>query len=167
MNSLTWNDLFVDATDLDFERLLAEWPGLITEEIRPLGASVFGDLFFERRAGEVDKLDVLEGGLHCIANSFQEFSEFMNSPEWQEQHLLSQGVALLKEKGLSRAPGQFFGFVPHPEFTGKIDWSKVMPLDAVVWNSICAQTLGVAPAPEISTAPSIPSKRSWWKLGKG
>lgn len=148
MNSLTWHDLFVDASLLDFNALLSEWPGLVDSQIRPIGASAFGDLFFERRSGEVMKLDVLEGGVHPVAASFQRFGELMNSREWQEQHLLSQGVALLKQKGISRGPSQFFGFAPHPSFIGKIDWSRVMPFDAVVWNSICAQTLGVIPPEE-------------------
>jgi hypothetical protein len=165
MNSLTWDDLFVDASVLDFNSLLLKWPDLIIGEIRPLGASVFGDLFFERRSGEVIKLDVLEGGVHLVAPSSQHFADLMNSPEWQEQHLLSQGIALLKEKGLSRDQGQFFGFAPHPALAGKIDWSRVMPLDAVVWNSICAQTLGVTPKEELPM-PSVPPKRPWWKLGR-
>lgn len=146
MNTLTWNDLFVDAALLNFNALLLEWPGLITERIRPIGASVFGDLFFQKKSGEVCKLDMLEGRVSFIADSVQQFSEFMNSRKWQEQHLLSQGVALLKEKGIYRTSCQFFGFAPHPSLTGKIDWSQVMPLDAVVWNSICAQALGVTPA---------------------
>ena len=166
MNPLSWNDLFVDASLLDFNALLSEWPGLEAGEIRPIGASAFGDLFFERRSGGVMKLDVLEGGVHLIAASFQQFGELMNSPKWQEQHLLSQGVALLKEKGVPRGPSQFFGFAPHPSFVGKIDWARVMPLDAAVWNSICAQTLGVVP-PSESAMPEIPSKRPWWKPGKG
>lgn len=165
MNSLTWDDLFVDASLLDFNSLLLEWPDQIAGEIRPIGASAFGDLFFERRSGDVIKLDVLEGGVHLVAPSFQRFGDLMNSPEWQEQHLLSQGIALLKEKGLSRNQGQFFGFAPHPALTGHIDWSRVMPLDAVVWNSICAQALGVAPKEE-PAIPSVPPKRPWWKVGK-
>lgn len=166
MNTLTWNDLFVDASLLDFNALLSEWPGLVVGEIRPIGASAFGDLFFECRSGEVMKLDVLEGGVHPIATSRQQFGELMNSPDWQEQQLLSQGVAMLKEKGVSRAPSQFFGFAPHPSFVGKIDWSRVMPFDATVWNSICAQTVGVVPLEE-PVLPNVASKRPWWKLGKG
>ncbi|QYG08913.1 DUF1851 domain-containing protein [Janthinobacterium sp. PAMC25594] len=167
MNSLTRNDLFVDASLLDFNSLLLEWPGLVLGEIRPIGASVFGDLFFERRSGEVTKLDVLKGGMHLIAISFQQFAEVMNSPEWQEEHLLSQSVALLKEKGVSRAPSQFFGFAPHPSFTGKTDWSRVKSLDAVVWHSICAQMLDVTPLLKGAAMPEITPKRPWWKLGKG
>lgn len=166
MHALTWDDLFIDAALLDFSALLLEWPGLVNEEIRPIGAAVFGDLFFERRSGVVEKLDVLEGGVHHVANNFQQFSEFMNTPEWQEQHLLSQGVALLKEKGVHRAPGQFFGFAPHPAITGQIDWSRVMPLDAIVWNSICAQSLGTPPITTTSAVPTSPPKQPWWKFGK-
>lgn len=166
MNKLTWNDLFVDASLLDFHELLSEWPGLIVGEICPIGASAFGDLFFERRSGEVMKLDVLEGGLYPVAASFQQFSELMNSPDWQEQQLLSQGVALLKEKGISRAPAQFFGFAPHPSFVGKIDWSRAIPFDANVWNSICAQTLDNIVPSEEKGLPDVVSKRAWWKLGK-
>ena len=145
MSSLSWNDIFVDSVQLDFGCLLAEWPGLVNGQIRPIGASVFGDLFFERRSGEVEKLDVLEGGLHLVAKNFQEFSALMNSRKWQEQHLLTEGVALLKEKGISRTSGQFFAFAPHPSIAGKIVWSTVMPFDAVVWNSICAHTLAAPP----------------------
>lgn len=163
MSSLTWDDLFVDAMHLDFDRLLLEWPGIVVGQIRPIGASVFGDLFFERRSGEVEKLDLLEGGVHSVAASFEQFSSLMNSVDWQEQNLMSEGVALLKERGVARATGQFFGFAPHPAFTGKIDWATVVPLDAAVWNSICAQSLGSRAAP---IAPAIPAKGPWWKFGK-
>jgi hypothetical protein len=110
--------------------------------VRPIGASAFGDLFFERRTGGVEKLDVLEGGLRPVAASFEEFSNLMNSEDWQKAHLLSNGVALLKDKGVSKTQAQFFGFAPHPSFAGKIVWSSVLPLVAIVWHSICAQTLG-------------------------
>ena len=167
MSSLTWDDLFVDAEHLDFGRLLAEWQSVVTGQVGPIGASAFGDLFFERRSGEVEKLDVLEGGVQRVASSRQEFAALMNDQPWQEQHLLSQGVALLKERGISRAAGQFFGFAPHPAFTGKVDWSRVMPLDAAVWNSICAQSLSQAAPPPTLTIPAESTKKPWWKFGRG
>ncbi|WP_139140346.1 hypothetical protein [Variovorax boronicumulans] len=166
MSSLTWDDLFVDAEHLDFSKLLTEWPGVVTGQIGPIGASAFGDLFFERRSGEVEKLDVLEGGVQLIAPTREEFATLMNAQHWQEQHLLSNGVALLKDRGVLRSAGQFFGFAPHPVFTGKIDWSSVMPLDAIVWNSICAQSLnGAVPSAVLETS-NEPSKKPWWKLGR-
>lgn len=86
--------------------------------------------------------------LHKVVESFQHLTAMMNFREWQEENLLSHGVALLKERGVSRGPGQFCGFAPHPTFIGKADWAKVLPFDAVVWNSICAQSLGYASSPE-------------------
>lgn len=166
MTSLTWNDIFIDATQLDFTQLLLEWPGMATGNIRPIGASVFGDLFFELKTGEVQKLDVLEGGVHTAAESFQQFTSLMNLQEWQEQNLLTQGVALLKMRGVPRGPSQVFGFAPHPALTGKLDWSKVMPLDVVVWNSICVQSLGYAPTPNTQQTPNPQPKMPWWKLLK-
>lgn len=166
MDSLTWDDLFVEADRLDFNSLLLEWPGLVKGQIRPIGASVFGDLYFELRTGEVQKIDVLEGGVHSVAENFQQFTGMMNSRGWQEQNLLSEGVALLKERGVERGAGQFYGFAPHPTFTGKIDWSRVMPLDAVVWNSICAQSLGGAAASKSNPVDTSNTKGPWWKFGR-
>jgi hypothetical protein len=167
MSSLSWNDLFVEAHHLDFGSLLLEWPGVVKGPVRPLGASAFGDLFFESKSGEVEKLDVLEGGVHPVARSTGEFATLMNSPDWQRLNLLSEGVSLLKDRGVPRGAGQFFGFAPHPALVGKIVWSSVMPLDAVVWNSICAQTLA---KPLEATPPSVTpdrAKSSWWKFGRG
>lgn len=142
MSKLSWSDIFTDASALPFQRLLEQWPRMVVGRLRPIGASAFGDLFFERPSGEVERLDVLEGGVHPVANSFDDFSSLMNLRDWQESSLLTQGVALLSEREIVRGPGQFYGFAPHPSFTGKIDWARVMPLDAVVWHSLCAQALG-------------------------
>ena len=166
MSTLSWEDLFVDARRLDFSALLAEWPGLINGPIRPIGASVFGDLFFERKSGEVEKLDVLEGGVHRVAANSEEFAALMNSVEWQRTNLLSEGAALLKETGVSRGPDQFFGFAPHPALSGTIVWSSVMPLDFIVWNSICAQSLAAHATPAPTAAEKSKSvKRPWWRFG--
>ena len=41
---------------------------------------------------------------------------------------MSAGVALLKDKEITREQGQFYGFAPHPALTGVIDWSRVNPV---------------------------------------
>lgn len=141
MNKMSWADIFIHAAEFDFQPLLGQWPQTISGRLQPIGASAFGDLFFLRPNGNVERLDVLEGGVHPVASSADEFKSLMNSAAWQEQNLLTQGVALLLEKGLVRGPGQFWGFAPHPSTIGKIDWGRVMALDALVWHSICAQWL--------------------------
>ena len=141
MNKITWADIFINASDLDFQELLGQWPNTVSGRLQPIGASTFGDLFFHRPNGNVERLDVLEGGTHLVASTYDEFNSLMNSPAWQEQNLLTQGVALLLEKNISRGPNQFWGFAPHPALVGKIDWGRTMPLDTIVWHSICAQIL--------------------------
>jgi hypothetical protein len=141
MAKLTWADIFVDASALNGPALFERWPGTVQGRVALIGASAFGDLFFHRPDGSVHRLDVLEGGVGQVAATFNEFSRCMNTPEWQQRNLLADGVALLVERGVSRGSAQFYGFAPHPLLTGKIDWQRVMALDAVVWHSICAQVL--------------------------
>lgn len=141
MSRLSWPDIFTSAQELNFPELLAYWPSTVSGRLQPIGASAFGDLYFQRPNGNVERLDVLEGGVHIVATSPGDFQANMNSQQWQESNLLTEGVALLLERGLKRGAGQFFAFAPHPSFAGKIDWSRVMPLDAKIWHSICAQAL--------------------------
>lgn len=141
MANLTWGDIFVDVSVLDFQQLAALWPHTISGRLRPIGASAFGDLFFEIPSGEVQKLDVLEGGCHVVAANFEEFGLLMNTASWREESLLTEGVALLMERGQRLATNQFYGFAPHPSLTGSIRWDSVMVMDAPVWHSICAQLL--------------------------
>ena len=141
MTKLSWRDIFVDGAILEGIPLAQQWPHTLTGRLRLIGASVFGDLFFERPDGSVEKLDVLEGGVRKIASTFQEFGSLMNNPAWQAESLLTEGVALLYERGAHREDAQFFAFAPHPVLAGKILWDRVMPMDAIIWHSICAQLL--------------------------
>ena len=82
---MTWNHLFIDAALVDSTSLFAEWPGKIAGQVRLIGASAFGDLFFEKCSGHVEKLGKLDGCVHFVADSLQDFSELMSSSEWQEE----------------------------------------------------------------------------------
>jgi hypothetical protein len=139
--TLRWSDIFVDASELEGIPLFQQWPNTVRGRLALIGASAFGDLFFVRLEGVIERLDVLEGGVHHVAPNFEEYMRLMDTPKWQESMLLSQGVALLTERGIPRGSQQFYGFAPHPVWGGRIDWERVMPLDAIVWHSICAQAL--------------------------
>jgi hypothetical protein len=141
MTKLTWPDIFIDASQLDMQGLLANWPKTIFGRMRPLGCSAFGDLYFERENGQIERLDLFEGGIHLVAADMNDFDQKMNSQEWQEANLLTEGICLLKEKGIERGVNQFYGFTPHPALTGRINWASAVALDANVWHAICAQIL--------------------------
>jgi hypothetical protein len=141
--TLRWSDIFVDESELEGIPLFQQWPNTVRGGSALIGASAFGDLFFVRLEGVIELLDVLNGGVHHVAPNFEEFMRLMDTPEWQESVLLSREVALLTERGIIRGSQQFYGFAPHPSLVGRIDWARVMPLDAIVWHSICAQILDV------------------------
>ena len=145
MNNLTWPDVFVDALSLDATGLLSLWQKNLTGKVSPIGFSAFGDCFFQNESGEFQRLDVLVGGVHSVAANLAEFEDLMSSADWREDMLLTDMIARLRDRGLVRGPGQFYGFSPHPAVAGKIDWDTVTVMDAFAWNSICAQALdGVA-----------------------
>ena len=140
--SISWGDIFLDINEFDVQRVLEQWSPLVSGPLQPMGMSAFGDVYFLRPNGTVHVLDVLEGQVRQVANTQDEFAACMNAKEWQEANLLPGVVWQLHSRGLKRAPGQVFGFAPHPALAGKIDPELAMPLDAVAWHSICTQTVG-------------------------
>ena len=82
MTRLSWLDIFTSAQELNFFELLAHWPRTVSGCLQRIGASAFGDLYFQRPNGTVERLDVLKGGVHLAAASFSEFQTHMNSQQW-------------------------------------------------------------------------------------
>lgn len=56
---LTWFDIFMDPAAVDLAELLGLWPNTVSGLLLPIGASVFGDIYFQRQSGEIERLDVL------------------------------------------------------------------------------------------------------------
>lgn len=118
MTKLTWDDLLSQDSNIDFGRILSCWP-VISGKVLPIGTSAFGDVFFTRPDQSIWKLDSFSGQIGEVAKSQAEFGENMHSQPWQEQHLRSQLVFELRERGLERTSLQAFAPVPHPVFTGE------------------------------------------------
>lgn len=138
-SGLSWADLFIEDPSVDFVRIFSCWPQHAFGRVRPIGLSVFGDCYFEREDGTVHVLDPLEGAIRQVAPSVAEFSQLTNAPQWQDQNLMPELVASLMSRGVPRSASQVFGFAPHPAFTGKLRADQAIPLDPVVWHSICSQ----------------------------
>ncbi|MGO2111769.1 MAG: T6SS immunity protein Tdi1 domain-containing protein [Pseudoclavibacter sp.] len=141
MATLDWDHLFVDAARLDMVRIVEPWTGLVHGPIRPIGMSMFGDVYFDRYDDVILRIDVLEGGVVPVADDREHFDRLMNTPEWARDALLVEGVALMHQRGIVPAEGECYAFAPHPVLTGTINWDHVMTMSAVVWHSICAQSV--------------------------
>jgi hypothetical protein len=97
-------------------------------------------------------LDVFTGQLERIADTYDDFIKEVNEQWWQETCLFSKLLFQLHEAGKVPGPGQCYALAPHPALGGPNPWAGdpinpefVMVTDVVVWQSICAQSLGLGP----------------------
>jgi hypothetical protein len=95
-------------------------------------------------------LNVFSGQLEQIADSYDAFIGEVNEQWWQEVYILSKLVYQLHEAGKVPGPGQCYALAPHPALGGPnpvngdaVDPRFVMLTDVVVWQSICAQFVGL------------------------
>ena len=137
---LTWDELLIQSiSESDARTWLGYWSGIVSGKAAPIFMSKFGDWFLRRPDGGTDELSVLEGTCQRIASTAEEFATLVNTPTWQERHLLSFNVWQLHERGIIPQQGQCYAFVPHPMFLGRIDIDYVRLMDIGVWQSLCAQ----------------------------
>lgn len=120
-------------------RGLQDWEWLLEgRTLRPLVASLFGDVFFQASDG-VRFLDALEGSLTRSWPDAQALQAALNTPEGQDQYLLG-GIALAaQQKGIALGADQIFMFTIHPALGGPISADNVEAMDYVVASSICGQ----------------------------
>ena len=98
---LTWEDLIVDSFDQEeAESWLSNWDGILSGQLSPLFMTKFGDWFLRRPNGTTEMLDIIDGNLSVVAQTPEEFQQFMNDPAWQEEFLLSLVVYGFHEKGI-------------------------------------------------------------------
>ena len=160
MSRLTWPDLLIeDISSEQFRDWLAPWAGVVSGRVAPALLSKFGFWFLRRPEGHVELLDVCTGQLDRAADSYDEFMREVNEPWWQEVYLLSELVLQLHAAGKVPGPGQCYALAPHPALGGPnpangdaVDPRSVLITDVVVWQSICAQSLGIGPDAEPTAA---------------
>ena len=151
MSRLTWPDLLIeDVTPEQFRDWLAPWAGIVVGRAGPAFANKFGFLFLRRSEGRVEMLDVFTGHLTQVADTYEAFVREVNEPWWQEVYLLSEVVYQLHQAGKVPGPGQCYALCPHPALGSPdpangeaIDPRFVMVMDMTVWQSLCAQALGI------------------------
>ena len=151
MSRLTWDDLLVqDITADQCRDWLSPWSGVVTGRVAPAFMSKFGVLFLRRPEGHVEMLNVLTGQLERLADTYDGFTKEVNEQWWHETYLFSELVLKLHEAEKIPGSGQCYALAPHPALGGPnpfagdaIDPRFVTVTDVIVWQSICAQSLGV------------------------
>jgi hypothetical protein len=120
MSRLMLADLLVeDLNPEDCRQWLGYWAWLVGGRLAPEFLSKFGSWFLRRPEGHVEMLDVLDGTVEKVADSYHEFIRLVNEPWWQEVYLLSGLVNELHRHGKVPGPGQCYVLSPHPAFGGR------------------------------------------------
>jgi hypothetical protein len=151
MTQLTWADLIVDDLTADqFKDWLAPWEPMIVGRVAPAFMTKFGSWFLRRPEGHVEILDVLSGTITQANASYDDFVRELNERWWQEIFLLSELILQLHDTGKIPAPGQCYALAPHPALGGpnpmngdSVDPRFVTVMDVPLWQSLCAQMVGV------------------------
>jgi hypothetical protein len=151
MTKLTWADLIIeDISPEQFRDWMAPWNGLVVGRIAPAFMTKFGLWFLRRPEGNVEMLDVLNGTVSRVNDTFDDFVRDINERGWQEANLFSDLVLQLHNVGKIPGPNQCFALAPHPALGGPnpmngdiINPQLVMVMDIPVWQSICAQSIGL------------------------
>lgn len=136
---LTWDDLLIEAHDLDADVLEHGWAWLVKGQFSAIAASKFGDWFLLRPNGAVEMLDAIEGTLEQVASSHAEFKELINTQEKQEKWLLSEFVFTLHENDVIPARGECYSFKLPLILGGNAELKNVEVCDFRLWVSICGQ----------------------------
>jgi hypothetical protein len=151
MTQLAWVDLIVDDLTADqFKDWLAPWESIIVGRVAPAFMTKFGTWFLRRPEGHVEMLDVLSGTIAQASANYNDFVRDVNEQWWQELFLCSELIMRLHDAGKIPAPGECYALAPHPAIGGpnpmngdSVDLRFVTLMDVPLWQSICAQVVGV------------------------
>lgn len=149
-NRLTWDDLLIQGVPAHVLReSLAGWAFVLEGEVAPIFLNRFGFWFLRRRDDAVDVLDVFEGRVRRVAQSYETFLSCVHRPDWQEENLMTSAVSELHTAGLVACGSQCYAVSPHPCFGGPnpargqhVACEGAKTLELVTWQSICRQLLG-------------------------
>ena len=151
MSRLTWDELLVqDIAPEQFRDWLSPWTSIVTGRVAPAFMSKFGFWFLRRPEGQVEMLDVFTGHLERLADTYEDFIGQVNEPWWHEAYLFSELVYQLHQANKVPGPSECYALAPHPALGGPnpsagdaIEPKFVTVMNVNVWQSICAQSLGV------------------------
>jgi hypothetical protein len=122
-----------------FAQALGDWAWLLADRpLRPIAASIFGDVFLQAADG-VWYLDSLEGTLSLEWPDARTLQAALNTPEGQDKYLLGGIAIAAQQKGIIPGPQQVLIFSVPPALGGKISSDNVEAMDFVVAASINGQ----------------------------
>ena len=136
---INWDDLKIDFTHINLDRILESWNWLIGNDKKPILMSSIGDLFLENKNGQIYWLNVGEGIIEKIAENEIEFKTKLNDNEIVDEWFLIELVAKLKRNGLLLTEKKLYGYKTLPILGGEYKTENFELTDIEVHFELCGQ----------------------------
>jgi hypothetical protein len=132
--------LTIDLGGADADRLLRHWRWLVGPGLRPVFATLLGDLFLASSDGQVWWLDVGVAELTAVAADAEEFARQMDDPEQVDLWFGPRLVEALRAEGRRLTDGECYSYEQLPILGGEFEPANFRPRDLQthldVWGPI-------------------------------
>ncbi|MDJ1467014.1 T6SS immunity protein Tdi1 domain-containing protein [Xanthocytophaga flava] len=153
---LSWDDLTIDISAIDTSVLFHNWQWLIGKDKHVMMITSLGDAFLQDIKGYIFWLDVAQGQMHLIADSYDTFQlhlqKAVHIDEWFSPELISE----LKQQGLHLAPQQIYAHQTPVLLGGKSTLTNVKPADIMLhfqtMGLICQQVKNITTGTQVNGA---------------
>ena len=125
--------------ELDSDRLLSNWKRQLPGDATLVAVSCFGDLFLAASNGHILWLDTLEGQLHAVANSVDEWRRLLDDPAKIDQWFWPGFVESLQQRGESLAAAECYAWQVHPVIGGALESTNLKPMDVFAYHTVISQ----------------------------
>ncbi|MGF1841683.1 DUF1851 domain-containing protein [Vibrio clamense] len=137
---MTLNDLTVDFSHVEREKLLSSWIWLIGERKLPILISSSGDAFVQDiDDGSISFLDTGSPTLDVVASSYDEFSSLLSNKEFVVNYLAVAMVGDLIQSGKKLKSGEIYSLIKPCALGGEYSFDNIEPCDVDVHFSILGQ----------------------------
>jgi len=136
---ITWNDLTVDFSHIESEKLTEDWTWLIGNEMTPILVSSIGDMFLSDQTGKIYWLEVGRGIFQVVADSIEEFKTKMKNEEIANEWFMFDLVAEIKESEQELSKGKLYSFKELPILGGDYTADNFVLTDIEVHFSLDGQ----------------------------
>ncbi|MCK7598804.1 DUF1851 domain-containing protein [Microbulbifer sp. CAU 1566] len=165
---MTLNDLTVNFSHLEREKILSDWRWLIGDEKLPILITAFGEAFLQDvNDNSVHFLNVADGVISHIAASPEALKAKLSDKEFVSEFLAVQAVGDLRQADKLLEHGQVYSFKLAPALGGDITADNLEPSDIEVHFSVLGQiqeqVKNLPNGTEVERVEFQPSKKPWWK----
>lgn len=137
---MTLNDLTVNFSHLNRDALLNDWEWLLKGKFLPILISASGDAFVQHvENGGIWWLDTGGAELSEVAESPEQFNEFLTDKEFVVECFAVQMVGDLIKSGKVLSNGQIYSLTKHWLLGGEYKLSNIEPTDIEVHFSLSGQ----------------------------